>query len=203
MHVGTKGVKMQNKNNLACRIFKEQIDLIQQLPENERAEVLYKAILSSLNQIENQNDNQIENQNENAYVSVSVSESVSVLGKTVFSLLQKNIVFKEFSNNYGGRRIGAGRKQTEPELTPAQKKEKITFACKKIGRIVGKNQILVTKDFTLPENDYFNAYKKELPKETESVVCWIRKNKMDAILDYQWIGKQIQNFHKRKTGRVL
>ena len=97
-------------NNIACRIFKEQIELIQQLPENERAEVLYKAIISAFNQF----DNQIENQNENAYVSVSVSDSVSVLGKTVYELLRKNIQWKEFSNNYGGKRIGAGKKkQTE------------------------------------------------------------------------------------------
>ena len=104
---------MNPNRNFACRIFKEQIDLIQQLPENERAEVLYKAILSAFNQIENQNDIQIENQNEYAYV--SVSDSVSVLSKTVYSLLEKNIICKEFSNNYGGRRIGAGRPAKEPE----------------------------------------------------------------------------------------
>lgn len=106
-------------NNIACRIFKEQIDLIQQLPENERAEVLYKAILSTFNQFENQN----EIQNENAYV--SVSESISVLGKTVYKLLIKNITCREFSSNYGGKRIGAGKKKhTEPE--PEKEPPKIT-----------------------------------------------------------------------------
>lgn len=105
---------MQDKKNIACRIFKEQIELIQQLPENERAEVLYKAILSAFNQFDNQNENQIENQNENAYV--SVSDSVSVLSKTVFSLLKKNIVCKEFSNNYGGKRIGAGKKPQKQQI---------------------------------------------------------------------------------------
>ena len=101
---------MENRN-IACRIFKEQIDLVLQLPESERAEVLYKAILSVFNQIENQNENQFDNQieNQNEYAYVSVSDSVSVLSKTVFSLLKKNIVCKEFSNNYGGRRINAGR----------------------------------------------------------------------------------------------
>ena len=106
---------MKSNRNFACRIFKEQMDLIQQLPENERAEVLYKAILSAFNQIENQNDIQIENQNEYAYVSVSVLDNISVLSKTVYSLLKKNIVCKEFSTNYGGRRIGAGRPMKEPE----------------------------------------------------------------------------------------
>ncbi|MBR2028250.1 MAG: hypothetical protein IKA10_04575 [Oscillospiraceae bacterium] len=110
---------MQDKKNIACRIFKEQIELIQQLPENERAEVLYKAIISAFNQF----DNQIENQNENAYVSVSVSDSVSVLSKTVFSLLKKNIVCKEFSNNYGGKRIGAGKKKQTESVTDTTTRE--------------------------------------------------------------------------------
>ena len=101
---------MENRN-IACRIFKEQIDLVLQLPESERAEVLYKAILSVFNQIENQN--------ENAYV--SVSDSVSVLSKTVFSLLKKNIVCKEFSNNYGGRRINAGRPNSSQTGQSGQK----------------------------------------------------------------------------------
>lgn len=96
---------MANKN-IACRIFKEQIDLVLALPETDRAEVLYKAIISVFNhfdyQIENQNDIQIEN----AYV--SVSDSVSIIGKKVFNLLEKSIVCKEFSNNYGGSRKGAG-----------------------------------------------------------------------------------------------
>lgn len=96
---------MINKN-YACRIFKEQIDLILQLPENERAEVLYKSVLFGFNQIDCQFDNQIENQNESAYV--SVSDSVSILSNKIFNLLKKNITWKEFSNNYGGKRQGAG-----------------------------------------------------------------------------------------------
>ena len=102
-------------NNIACRIFKEQINLINQLPEKERPFVLYLAINSCFNQIEYQNDNQSDNQNENAYVSVSVSESLylnqlSEISKCVLELLKKNIVCKEFSNNYGGKRDGSGRK---------------------------------------------------------------------------------------------
>ncbi len=46
--------------NIACRIFKEQIDLINQLPINERAEVLYLAVCNSFNQIGNQNEIQFE-----------------------------------------------------------------------------------------------------------------------------------------------
>lgn len=91
--------------NIACRIFKEQIDLINQLPPNERAVVLYNVINDLFNQFDNQNDNQIENQNENAYI------SVSVLGKSIYNILYKNISCREFSSNYGGKRIGAGAKK--------------------------------------------------------------------------------------------
>lgn len=94
-------------SNIACRIFQEQLDLIKELPEQERAIVLYTAVCNAFNQIEYQNDNQIDIQNENAYV--SVSDSVSVLGNTVIKLLSKSIVCKEFSNNYGGKRLNSGR----------------------------------------------------------------------------------------------
>jgi len=102
-------------NNICCRVFKEQFDLIKQLPENERALVLYHSLSNAFNQFEYQNDNQIENQNENAYV--SVSESVSELGKCIINLLSKNIVCKEFSNNYGGKREKAGRKKSNRNKT--------------------------------------------------------------------------------------
>ena len=83
--------------------------MLQYLPNQEEAKtILYYAIINSLNQFENQNDNQIENQFENAYV--SVSDSLSVLSKSIYNLLLKSIVWKEFSNNYGGKRENAGRK---------------------------------------------------------------------------------------------
>ena len=80
--------------NTCVRIFQEQIDLINQLKEKERAVVLYRVI----NDCFNQNDNQIENQND-----------LSDLGKVIYKLLRKNIILKEFSSNYGGARKGAGR----------------------------------------------------------------------------------------------
>lgn len=87
--------------NVACRIFKEQIDLINELPKEDRANVLYSAIMSAYNQFENQNEIQTENQIEYAYISLSIS-------KSIFNLLSKNIVFKEY-NNYGGKRENSGR----------------------------------------------------------------------------------------------
>lgn len=100
-----------HSNNICCRIFKEQINLINQLPEQERGVVLLSAINNAFFQFENQNDNQNENQFDCAYISVSVSNSLSDISKVVLELLNKNIVCREFSPNYGGRRIGSGRKQ--------------------------------------------------------------------------------------------
>ena len=78
---------MNNKNNICCRVFKEQMELVNQLPPNERAQVLYCAIMNSFNQFDYQNENQNENQNDYAYVSESVS--VSDLGKCIINLLSK------------------------------------------------------------------------------------------------------------------
>lgn len=108
-------------NNVACRIFAEQVKMLLSLPNQDEAKtVLYQAVINSLNQFENHFDNQIENQNENAYVSVSVSDSLSVLSKSILDLLSKNITWKEFSNNYGGKRIGAGKKTKKPSGKPSE-----------------------------------------------------------------------------------
>jgi len=108
--------------NLACRVFAEQLKLINQLPENERATVLYLAINDSFNrcgyqdgyQLDKQNGYQDGYQNESAYISVSVYESLSEISKCVLELLRKNIVFKEFSLNHGGKREGSGSKKDKP-----------------------------------------------------------------------------------------
>lgn len=118
-------------NNVCCRIYKEQLNLINQLPKKERAIVLLDVVNNAFNQFEIQNDNQIDNQNEkensnqienqfdNAYISVSVSvsnsvyNSVSDISKAVIEILRKSIVCKGFSSNYGGNRAGAGKRKAE------------------------------------------------------------------------------------------
>ena len=117
-------------NSKCCRIFEEQIKLLLSLPNQEEAKtVLYQALVKSYNQFENQNENQIENQNDYAYVSVSVSdsisdsESLSELSKSILNLLSKNITWKNFSNNYGGKREGSGRKNREIEQPIAKPRE--------------------------------------------------------------------------------
>lgn len=118
-------------NNVCCRIYKEQLNLINQLPKKERAIVLLDVVNNAFYQFENQNANQIDNQNEkgksnqienqfdNAYISVSVSvsnsvyNSVSSISKAVIEILRKSIVCKGFSSNYGGSRTGAGKRKAE------------------------------------------------------------------------------------------
>lgn len=100
-------------SNIACRIFKEQIDLLLSLPDqNEAKEVLYQALTQTCNhfdnQIENQNEIQDENQNDNQdYLYLN---HISVLSNNIFKILLKSIKWREFSDNFGGKRENAGRK---------------------------------------------------------------------------------------------
>lgn len=115
---------MKIKNNSACRIFAEQLKMLLSLPNQEEAKtILYQSLINSYNQFENQN--------ENAYVSVSDSESLSYLGESILNLLSKNIIWKQFSNNYGGKRDNAGRKVNKPQVETV-KEDKYRFEGKVI-----------------------------------------------------------------------
>lgn len=161
-----KNLINQNEKNLCLRLFKEQIDLINELPEGEREKVLYIAVVNAFKTFDENykksNLNQIENQNENAYISVSVSVSVSYylnqlsislsnISKTVLNLLKKTLEVKEFSSNLGGKRPGAGRKKQEQQ-EPVQPIPENLEPIKK------------TDPFTNPIiNQCFEIYKKECP----------------------------------------
>ena len=97
-------------SNVACRLFKEQIELINNLPEQERPHVLYAAVMNAFNQFDNQNDNQFENQFDNQFenqnylylLSVSLSkESMNVLNNTVILIgdLNKGVNHWNWKNN--------------------------------------------------------------------------------------------------------
>lgn len=145
-------------SNKCCRIFEEQVKLLLSLPNQQEAKtVLYQAIINSYNQFENQN----EIQNENAYVSVSVSdsESISVLSKSILELLSKNIVWKSFSNNYGGKRDGAGRRiknQIENQIDLQSDNQKEERGQVDLAQVEQKN-----KEFS----EEFEIFWKEYPKQ--------------------------------------
>ena len=110
-----KNLNNQLEKNVSCSIFLEQINLINQLPIEERGNVLYMAVLNSFrNCIKNQIDNQIDNQLENTYISISTSISLSLLSKSVLELMNKTLNCRIYSSNYGGKRKGAGRPKKEP-----------------------------------------------------------------------------------------
>lgn len=210
--------------NISCRIFKEQLDLVNQLPEKERAEVLYRAISNAFNQIENQNenqfDNQIENQNENAYtsVSVSISKSVSIsqLGQTILNLLCKNIICKEYSSNYGGKRAGAGKppkatedNQSNPKITEVDRSRPKSAAdiIKQAGEALSvrksTDMIFVDSSFRLLNYPVFLPYIEQVtPAIIESVENWLRQTKNGQSVSVQFITKQFFNFANRQ-GRPI
>ena len=110
-------VENQIDKNISCNIFFEQINLINQLPIEERGNVLYMAILGAFRNYFKNQENQIDNQIENTYISISLSlsNSISTLSKTVLDLMNKTLNCKNYSSNYGGKRKGAGRKRKEEQ----------------------------------------------------------------------------------------
>lgn len=162
--------------NVCCRIFKEQLDLINQLPKKERAIVLYNVINDVFNQFDNQNENQIENQNENAYVSVSV---LSTLGKSIYNILLKNITCKEFSNNYGGKRENAGaRKKVISTPAPVKQKtnptqEQVLEYAAQQNNMAGVGGFACTPEQAQDFYDYYTGIGWVLPNDAKTpIVDW-------------------------------
>ena len=99
----------KDSENVVCNIYKEQFDLINELPIEERLKVLYIAVS---NAFYNFKENQVENQVENTYISISISiyNSLSNYSKVLINLLLKTINCKIYKN-WGGKRKGSGRKK--------------------------------------------------------------------------------------------
>lgn len=179
-------MKATGMRNISCRIFKEQIELLKSLPDQEEAKtILFQAVTNALNQFENQIEFQNENQNENAYI--SVSESLSVLGNNILNLLSKNIVFKEFSSNLGGKRVAAGRKKNQTE-------SQIDL---KLNKTPGIHKI--NEGFKINTIKDYEIYKKEVGEQVlKEVQDWMINKKYGELVDEVFIGRQIINFSKRK-----
>lgn len=55
--------------------------------------------------------------------------------------------------------------------------------------------IKITSDFVFPTNQYFNAYRQELPAATKKVETWIRKSQMvGKYITQETLGKLIRKF---------
>lgn len=98
------------------------MDLINNLPEKDRANVLYLSVNNAFcNQFDNQDENQVDNQDAiQSYLyqyNISVYKSLSELSKSVLNIFYKTIEAKDFSN-WGGKRKGAGKKPKKPSGKP-------------------------------------------------------------------------------------
>ena len=125
----------QLEKNISCNVFLEQIELLNELPANERGNVLYLALLKAFsrtinfeNQDENQDDSQLENHLDYTYISISKSISLSKLSISVLNLLNKTLDCKTYSKRWGGKRTNTGRPQkTETHKPKPEAKPKPTF----------------------------------------------------------------------------
>lgn len=111
-----------NSENIVCNIYKEQFDLINQLPEQERLKVLYLAVLNAFcKEEENNKKNQVENQVDYTYISISTSiyNSLSNYSKVLIKLLDKTLICKNYKN-WGGKRNKAGRPKKEESIPDNQ-----------------------------------------------------------------------------------
>lgn len=100
------------------------------------------------------------------------------------------------------KRIAAGSNGGRP--TKEQQQAQIENFTNTFGKTAGKNEVVITPDFTLPKNEYFDSYRKAYPPELiQSMESWLKKSFMGRNVEYAWIGKQMQNFNQRKTGKVL
>lgn len=195
------GIEPKQNNNIACRVFKEQINLINQLPLNERMTVLYLSINNSFNQIDNQTDCQNDNQNESAYVSVSDSvslyDSLSELSKSILNLLSKNIIAKEFSNNYGGARKGSGAKHTKKLKEVPEKPVKTD----NINKLQEFRDWDLTKDKNLKEW-VVNKIKENPGLDKLKSIKYLKNQKEAVILHCESKGKTYTNYQAAMKGFI-
>jgi hypothetical protein len=192
-------VENQDEKNTSCNIFLEQLELLNQLPVNERGNVIYLALLKAFsrtsNQLENQDDYQLENQLENTYISISKSISLSKLSISVLNLLNKTLGCKIYSKNWGGKRTGSGKRGNKPTDRPTIKptKEEIEEYCKMIGKKINLDDFIAYYDATDWKDDlgqpviwqrkvlkFAQSYKpedEEKKKRSEVMDKWYKEQK--------------------------
>lgn len=167
-------------NNIACRIFKEQLDVILCLPEQEQG----KAIIAIL---------------KNAFGIEYNHTELSAPAQSIVNLLKKTIVCKEFSSNYGGARTGAGRKSGNQIENQNEKKQTFNELIGQIGK-KNTNSILIDSNFSCSKFDVFKTYINEMPScVIQSVENWLKKQKNGQTVPVEFITKQFINFANRQN----
>jgi len=101
-------------SNFVINIFQEQFNLIDNLPDNEKKEVLYILIQSKFNQ-----DDCFSKQSR-----LSTSTSLSNLSLSVIDIISKTMRVREMNDNHGGSRKGAGAPKGNNNANKIQVEEK-------------------------------------------------------------------------------
>ena len=195
-------------DNVCCRIFKEQVNILKSLPNQENAKtVLYQAILTAYNQFENQDENQNENQfefqnenqNEKGYI------DIDILSLNILNLLIKNIIFKQYSSNCGGKRDGAGRpRKNQNENQIEKNKQNVIDIIHSVSNKFNCNGIKIDEEFSVSKYEQFDAYVKEFDSSViQAVEKWIKKEKMGQFVEYGFITRQFFNFAKRQNKPIF
>lgn len=221
----TTTMKLPNSNqtNVAIRIFKEQFDIIKNLPEQDRALVLYATVLNAFIQFENQTDYQNENQNDNQidnqdYLYLNhISESISGISNNILVMFNKTIRAREFSDNYGGRRKNAGRKNKNPQanlsdnLSVSAKPADLdtiqqTSAYKFLNKWGGvgsafKDEVEIDDNFSIFTLDHpqtkqmIDLYGDGLAYQIEK---WLKRKYAGKRVEKRFIIEQFANFNERR-----
>ena len=177
--------KLKNDDkNISCNIFLEQLDLINQLPETERGNVLYLAVLKAFsrleknqlaNQDESQDEVQLESQLEHIYISISKSIYLSNLSISILNLLNKTIGCKVYNKNWGGARTKTKNIQLEnqdenqnesQDENQDDKKEKFE---KEINILCFLNQV-AKRQFKTSNKSYITKVNKWLKEYTQEEI---------------------------------
>lgn len=182
-------MNQKNQIKLSCRIFKEQMDLINNLPEKDRANVLYLAINNAFcNQLDIQVDIQVDNQDAiQSYLyqyNISVYKSLSELSKSVLNIFYKTIEAKDFSN-WGGKRTGAGKRPKKPSAKPSGKPKKNLAENENVNVIINKLEDILFK--------YHNRH-FETKSWADSIDKMLRLDEVsfdDVIKNLDWYSEHI------------
>ena len=185
-----KSLISENEENMVCNIYKEQFDLINELPIEDRCKVLYIAISKAFYDCEKKSKrNQFENQIENTYIynSISISNSISIYSKKLLSLLFKTILCKNYSKNRGGKREGAGRKKTTPLNAPT-KEEILNYVNQQLGKPIDADSFIA----------YYNAAQWKdnngLPINwKQKAVSWVNRQKVINLTDKNEVKSHYRN----------
>lgn len=133
-------------SNFIINIFQEQFNLIDNLPDNEKKEVLYFLIQSRFNQLDC-----CEKQ---STLSTSTSTSLSKLSLSVIDIISKTMKVREMKENHGGARKGAGAPKGNNNANKNEKQSKNNQDSIKLIDLPKNNKQITIPEWLLRTDNY-------------------------------------------------